>query len=313
MRHVLFALALLGCDDGIPLHAGVVEPIRVKDGQFIPGKIAGANARPVITNTTTTRQIVLPGQAAKRFDGRVTKDAASVAFRLDDLGSGYWVRVAGSPDGMFPDELTWDADIDFDMGIKPGRHTLFVTAIDARGNAGAASQVELCVASRIPDNGHTCSPTAIVPPIVATLQWDQDVDLDLVIVGSDGTNLSAKHPSKMVPDPMNPMKTLPTSPDIDRDSMAGCVRDAYRQEDFVVQDAMSKPGTTKPASGTNYDFYASLFDACGKPAVTFVLTIYEAQNGELAAVTTKKGRMIALDAIGSPSQPPVFIGSYTLP
>lgn len=288
---VLALVLLAGCDASYALRSGLTEPLRVKNAQFIDGALPDPNGGPTITNVTTTSRLVLPAESGKRVDGRANKPTSSVVMRFLDTGTGYWIVPSGAQDGQFPMELTWAAEIDFDPSIAPGFHTLRFEALDADMHAGPPNDVSMCVMSRIPDNGHACSPSTAAPNTVIALQWDQDVDLDLIVITPDGKRIDGKHPKY--------------SDDIglDHDSFSGCVGDSLRQEDVVFQ----KAGTG------NFDVYANLFDACGKSAVTFVLSVWQVQpDGSLVEnqESRRKGRLIALDANGG-SGPGLFLTSVT--
>lgn len=289
MKRALALLLLLACDESIPFSSGITEPVRVKGGQFLKGDLPAANGGPKVTNLTYTSRIVLRGEAGKQITGRAAKPVAAVDLRFLDLGTGYWVVPSGAPDGQFPDDLTWSAELDFSADIAPGFHTMRVTAVDANAVAGESQDVDLCVASLVPDNYHSCDPNTSAPNAVFTLRWDSDVDLDLVVIAPDGKRIDGKHPKY--------------SDDIslDRDSFGACIRDSLRQEDLVFQ---------KAGSG-NFDIYANLFDACGKTGVDFVLTVSQVQaDGSLAPTLQKKGRLIALDANGGISSG-LFLTSFS--
>jgi len=245
MRRWLLAVCMLfvACDDdSVPNTLGLGEPIRVHGGQFIPGALPGTApsdagdagaASPAITNVTLTSPTVLPGQAGKSINGRATGDASAVALRFDDLGSGYWVVPMGPLDNQFPGELTWQAISDFnllDAESAPGHHTLRFVAIDASGNAGAQQTVDMCFQPAIPDDNATCDPSATPPAEVLTLTWDEDSDVDLVVVGPGGVVTDPKHPLTI---PEDGGVIDPTAGKIDRDSLAGCIPDGRRQEDLI--------------------------------------------------------------------------------
>jgi len=313
MRRALLILALLSCD-GVDAHSGLYEPIRVKNGQFVSGALPPpAPGGPMVTSVIYATRVVLPGAAGKKLDGRVSKTAVTVGLRLADVGTGYWSVIVGGPDGQVPNENTWSAEIDFDLSLRPGSHELLASAIAADGTAGPPSDLTVCVASRVPDNLHSCAPNQPVPDFVATLQWDEDVDLDLEVVSSDGSTISAKHPAPQCKGNQGVACDPNNGAQLDRDSLANCVTDGFRQEDIVAQYVTRDPpmGGSKIPSGTNFDFYVNLFDACGKQSVDWVLTIYRGQ-GELVPVDVQKGRLIALDANGG-SGPMPFVTSYTFP
>jgi hypothetical protein len=288
---------LAGACDGQPADSGLAEPLRVQGGQFIEGPLPGtppgqgsppASAR--VTNVSASSRIVQPGQAGQAFDGRTSDNATSVAVRFADIGSGYWVFVLSGKDSLFPGELSWHADLDFnsDFARLPGFHPLRFVAIDGNGNAGEQSETSVCLLGKTPDNAHECDPSQPPPEAVITLAWDTDVDLDLIVVTPTLATISPKNPATEL-DGGAPSASAGL---LDRDSLGSCVADGRRQEDLVWP--------VRP-TGT-FDVYASLFSACGKPGVSYVATVYEAQgtmpNRNLVATRVVKGRLIALDADG---------------
>ena len=197
-----------------------------------------------------------------------------MAIRLGTLGTGYWVLPLGNPDPQFPGELTWSALIDFNVAIASGIQPLNVVAVTAGGAYGVQSAQNLCIASRLPadpgsgylDDITACSPSINPPEAVFSLTWDSDVDLDLHVTTPDGFDVNPKSP---LLDPVDAGATpSKTAARIDRDSLVQCIPDGWRQEDLVFP--------TRPASGSIFQIHANLFQACGKPSVTFMLTAYEA-------------------------------------
>ena len=229
-------------------------------------------------------RIVLPGQAGKAVDGRATSEASAIAVRLGDIGSGYWVFVLGAPDAQFPGENDWHVDLDYnaDFAAQSGFHPLRFVAIDGSGNAGEQTENTVCLAPKVPDNFHACDPSKQPPAAVFSLTWDQDVDLDLRVVTPTGAVLDPRTPTTGLGDGGVPG---PTDGVFDRDSLASCVKDGLRQEDLIWQQ--------RPTG--SYDIYANLFDACGKQAVDFTLTV---QDATAAAPVVISGHLIAIDANG---------------
>ncbi len=298
MRRAAIALLVVAAHcDGQSASSGAYEPLRVRGAQFIPGPLPGSapgsnGLGPKLTNVSFANRTVLPGQAGKAIDGRVQSNATSVAMRLNDLGSGYWVVVTGPSDSLFPGESDWHADGDYNIDFataQSGNHPIRFVAIDGAGNAGEQVENTLCFSSKLPDNGHSCEPTARPPDAVITLEWDQNVDLDLQVVTPD-TTVEPKHPSTALNDAGTALADGGGL--IDRDSLVACVPDGRRQEDLVWQ----KRPTGK------YDIYANLFDACGKLGASFVMTVCEAEgdmpNRALVAKFMKKGRVASIEANG---------------
>ncbi len=298
-RLVLACLLLASCD-GQSVGSGLREPMRVRGGQFIPGPLPGSPpgsgaAGPKVTAVTLSSRIVQPGQAGKAVDGRVspTSLAKSVAVRFDDIGSGYWVFLIGPSDPLFNDESDWHIDMDYNSDFASGAsgfHPLRFVAVDGAGNAGEQIETSLCFAAKLPDNLHSCDPTKPPPDAVISLEWDQNVDIDLQVVTPDSKVVEPKHPATA----LNDAGTGPAENGglIDRDSLIACVPDGRRQEDLVWQQ--------RPTG--SFDIYANLFDACGKQGATYTMTVYEADgvmpNRNLRAIDVRKGHFGAVDANG---------------
>jgi hypothetical protein len=303
--------ALSACNGQSSSNAGVTEPIVVHDAQLISGSLPGPAPlgddaggappmQPALTNVQSTNALVLPGQAGKQFQGRAVDSAFSIGMRLADIGTGYWVVPIGPPDPQYSGELSWQASIDFNANIPPGKHPLRFVAIDGNGNAGQESELVICAESRVPDNLSSCDPTIAPPDAVISLVWDQDVDLDLQVIGPDGTLVTPKHPATMTDDAGAP---APGAGVIDRDSLASCVPDGRRQEDLVWQ---------KRPSGA-WDIYANLFSACGKPATRFTVIVYESDgdvpNRTLTERYRRSGVLTDISANGD-SQIGLFVVEY---
>ncbi len=293
-RALALVVLAMACDRGLPRTLGLDEPIRVHLAQFIPGDLPGAppdagSGGASVTAFVIADPIVLPGQANKSINGRANKDAVSVGLRFTDLGSGWWVLPVGTEDAQFPGEFTWQAVSDFNplSAHAPGNHPVRVVAIDANGKAGDEVEFTLCLEPWIPDFGATCNPAKTPPALVISLSWDSPVDVDLGVIGPDGKLTNAKSPTTIAPD----AGVLdPTSGVIDRDSLGTCVEDSLRQEDLVFKQA--------PPTGTVFDVYANLFDACGQRGAAYVATVYTFPNGAPVAGQSAKGIFTSYDANG---------------
>jgi hypothetical protein len=295
------ALSLFACS-GEPSETGLGEPLRLRSATFKSGDLPASTAMyPLVTSFETASTVVRPGQTEKGLLGRASPDAAAIAIRFADLGSGYWVFPADGPDPQNNGELIWQTVADFGVGVPPGLHTLRVVAVDGAGVAGPARDLAVCVTPPVPDNLNACDPKTNPPAAVLSLSWDTAVDLDLVIVAPDGRIVDAKHPRTVAPPPPGPSTgvdagAVANAGVFDRDSNGGCVIDGVQREDLVFQ--------TRPAPGS-YLVYASLFDACGKGAVHFRFSLFEATAAaadpklqELAESITKQGVLLPIEASG---------------
>jgi hypothetical protein len=277
----LCLLCFFGC---APQSSGVAEPFRVRDAQFIEGPLPGKPPRPSqdagtpgdapagpphVTAIETFNLDVFQGQGAKAFRGRASANASAVLLAIEGAGSGYWVVPTSAPDPV-TEELTWSAVTDFELSLKPGKHTLRVVAVDEQSRAGEQFELTLCVLSRVPDNHYVCNPDKRPPHAVISLQWDVTADLDLQVVDSQGHVIDAKHPG--VPAGSSD-SAGPAGADamIDRDSNAACANDGLRTENLIWN-------TIDPAG--RYGIYVNLFDACKQPAVRFKVLVYTALDGE---------------------------------
>jgi len=309
-----FALSICAACGGQDAPSGLDEPMRVQSGQFISGELPGSPPGTAgtsgpddlrVTSIVYSNRIVLPGQAGKKLSGRASNRASAVGLRLADLGSGYWVVPIGAPDPQFPGELTWEADTDFALAASAfaGFHALRVVAIDAAGVAGEQNEVNMCLASREPDNLNACNPNTPPPDVVVSLFWDAAVDLDLRAVLPGGISVDPKHP---LSDPTADGGAQ--SPDvafITRDSLAGCVDDGLRQEDLVWQ---------KRPTGT-VDLYVQLANACGRPSTNFTYVVFEAEgdvpNRHLVEHFRVSGRIVNPLSDNESNVPPLYVASYS--
>jgi hypothetical protein len=308
----------LGCDVGQSPVTGLSEPIVVSGGQFISGDLPGtpplaedAQAPVSVDGGSPPLSVlfvkdvgpnVLPGMAGKSFSGDVSADTAAIGVRLADLGTGYWIVPAGSPDTQTPGALTFGMSTGFNIGDAPGNYALRFVAIGGSGNAGRQFELQppLCIDSRIPDNGHACTPEIAPPAAVFTLEWDTNFDLDMHVVVPGGEAFDTK---MRVGEPIEAgLKSIPAGqPFIDRDSMRNCVPDGLRQEDLIFPEPLTKG---------SYFIFVDPYAACGQNAVHFTYTIYQSTGKcpacNLEAKAKYSGELLASQVTGGTS-PPTFV------
>ena len=310
---VTLGAALWGCD-GVSADAGSDEPIRVTGATFETGDLPGSPLpdggtpkSPDVTFIASVNNVLIPGQAGRTMSGNTSPDTSSVAMKLGDAGTGYWLITPGSPDPAAMGALTWSATFDVAETAPRGLTTMRFAAIDANGKAGTQNETTVCVLDTIPDNLNACDPTIQPPMAVLSLEWDSNADLDIIVVTPSGEVLSPKHPSTA--------KTLDgglSKPDasvdgiLDHDSNANCVA-GNRRENVVWQ------GT--PAAGT-YLVYVDMYSACGEQAARFQATLWLAQqNGKDWSQVQKDqfaGELLAIDANAGATKG-LYVGSFTLP
>jgi hypothetical protein len=313
----LLALVLSGsCSSGQSPLTGIGEPVQLANGQFIPGNLPGsppANDGGVVEGDAGVdagtdagpppalavrdlggfnSTIVQPGEAGKAFSGDVSNDAVAVGVSLAGMGTGYWVVPVGSIDSMDPSSFTFSISANFNLNDPPGLRNLLFVAIDGAGHAGVQAGIQLCLSSRIPDNGHACNPLAQPPSAVFTLEWDTNFDLDLHVVTPDGLDINPREPYGE-PVEAGPHGIPADLPHVDRDSLGDCVPDGLRQEDIVFQD---------PLPIGTYLIYVDPFAACGQAAARFKFTIYEASGTcpacSLHSVSSVSGEALASQVTG---------------
>lgn len=295
--------AIAACSDGVQADVGISEPIQLSGAQFIPGTLpgsppengqgdAGATPPPLtVTSLTFTNAYLVAGIGGTSMTGLVTSDAVAVGVAEKGAGSGYWVVPVQAPDIQFPGQ----SDFGFSLALNPldkaGLHSLLAVALDANGNAGQQTDVGFCIESRVPDNQHACVPRRPVPPVIFSLTWDTNFDVDLHVVTPDGRDVNAKTAPTSVP--LEGGIPGPNVALIDRDSIGSCVVDGWREEDLVFDD---------PPPKGSYLLYASPFSACAQTYVNFTMTIWEAESdGNLHATFTRSGELLANDATGGVS------------
>jgi len=294
----LIVLLVCGCTGEVDQQIGLFEPIRVPDGEFIEDTIPEAKKKPTVTAIEAASGILVIGQQQRLLAGRTSDDAHAIAVRFKDLGGGWWVRPVQDIDPLFPGERDFQLRYDVGAAVPPARHTLELAAIDGEGRRGPIFPVEVCVQDdRVPDNLNACDPTIAPPAVSVVLEWDQPVDLDLIIETPDGERIAHKTPSGA------------SDGRLLRDSNAACQQDGRNSEAVVWQDPPQLRG--------DYLIYADLFDACGEPGALLAISVYEriaADDGTYTIKQTSRttGAVTDLQASGG-AGPPLYVMSAELP
>jgi hypothetical protein len=304
------SLAATACDVGQGPSTGIGEPLIVANAQFIPGDLppypdagplaADAGPRPLtVLVVSSPGSEIVPGGGLS-VGGSVTDDTAAVGVRLVNQGTGYWVLPVGVPDLTMINALTFGVLASFDPNDPPGKQLLRFQAIGGSGAGGIPYDLEVCMESRIPDNGHACRPSIAPPGAVFSLQWDTNFDLDLHVTTPSGQQYSPKLPLGETLD-ADTTSTPKNIPFIDRDSLRGCVPDGLRQEDLVFPEGLTKG---------RYDIYVDPYAACGQNQVHFTFAVYQSSGTcpdcNLHQVFTVGGELLASQVTGG-TAPPLFV------
>ena len=288
---------------GEPSRAGLEEPIRVRNGVFREGELPGTPpsdagtdvtpSGPALTPVETVGTILTRGQSAHAILGRASPTAWSVGVRFVGAGTGWWMVPVGGADPSFNNEVTWQLSTDLGYDLPTGLRAVRLVAIDASGRGGAQRDLRVCVVPPVPDNLHACDPSLAPPDTVVSLAWDNDADLDLVVVTPEGKVVSARQPTTALSDGGMVDRAALSDPStgvLDRNAGAACSRDRIRRENLVWQGA-PRPGV--------YRVYANLFDACRETAVRFRLSVWRrAEDGHPRETLRRDGMLGALAANG---------------
>jgi hypothetical protein len=287
---------------------GVTEPVRIESAQFVSGTLPGSpqsgapdgGVDPQVVDVNVANTAIEQGELGLIFSGHATLEAQTVGVRFADMGTGYWIVPVGAPDPSDDGLLTWQASADFGRNLAPGVHDLVFAAITADGASGTQSDLPVCIDLPVPDNLNVCDPKRAPPAAVLSLSWDEPVDLDLIVQMPTGTILGGESATRS--------DAGASAGTIDRDSNRDCVIDDIDREDAVWQ--------TTPPKGT-YQVWVDLFSACGRPAVSFTVTLWlaEPQPGGtqrlVAQAPLANGLLTAAQANGG-AEPGLFVGSFVL-
>jgi hypothetical protein len=301
------------CDD---IHSdGALEPIRVQGAAFRRERMLGLPPRqgeaqdevpgPRVTSFEVAGAIFYPNQQGRRLAGRVSDDAWAIGVRMVDHGTGYWVLPVEGPDPLANGELTYELDLML-QEAPTGLQRLRLVALDEAGRGGPQRDIEICVASRLPDNLNACEPSLKPPEMVVALTWDAQADLDLVLLGPDGQMLDARRPLGNVGEGPVDATALrdPTLPRLRGDSNADCRIDGRRLETVVFQE---------PPAGQTWLAYVRPHSFCGARSARARLEVFRrvstgGTTWRLQSVATADAFFLAEQATGT-----LGPGTYVLP
>jgi hypothetical protein len=242
----LFAWALGACQ-GASSDPGTRALMLVGGGQFVPGPMpAGDEAGPKVASLETQLSRIVPGTLGTVLRGTMEESAtgAAIGLRGDE---GYWVVAAEAPNFETPGFYSIGVDLEFAARAPLGNLTVDVSAVARSDRFGPRQSVALMAVT-----------TTISSPLVFSLDWDTESDLDLHVVDPNGIEIWARNISSAMMPPVG----APPDPNatamagiLDFDSNSMCVIDGRRQENVIYQRT--------PPSG-RYLVRVDTFSLCGQ-------------------------------------------------
>jgi hypothetical protein len=228
--------------------------------QFIPGTLTAeprAEA-PAMQAINVSTNIVFPGATGRPLGGSAFGSQA-VLIGLDG-DSGHWIVPTGLPDTETEGAFDFSASLAVSplLPLDPAKRSLLFRAVDAQGNVGPPLSLDLKVQALTATDGQ---------PLVVTVEWDTEADLDLklrvpnVKDPSTPVDVWTKHrvalPQLGNADPPYTDDEVKAAAQLDYDSNANCVLDGLRRENVIFPAA--------PPSG-QYEVRVDATSLCGQVA-----------------------------------------------
>lgn len=246
---LLFAfVALFAACSGASPDRGYDLRLRVPGAQLVRAPLPTDNGGPKLTLVDLRDTQVGAGDTGNPIFGRAAGGTFAINVTFDG-DPAYWVVPVGLPDDVNPGENQFRVVIDYARSLPPGPIRVLLQAVDGQGRPGPVSVARLLVLPTIPDG-----------ELVFSLEWDAEVDADLLVLDPSGVLIGPKDISSSVPPA--PGAPLPNTQDasvvgvgqLDQDSNANCVIDGRRRENIVW--------TSAPPRG-RYTVYVALASTCG--------------------------------------------------
>lgn len=281
MRGLSLGLLLLcGCE-AASSESGVRALLRVSGAQFVPGEPAASADDPAVVSLSVLQSAVFPGERGKPLSGTLAEGATAGLLMLEG-DCGHFIVVAGPPDVTAPRLPTLSGLLDFSPELPLGTRRLRVYAADAEERIGPPSFQSLEV---LPND----SPAE---PLLVSLTWDREADLDLHVEDPGGLEIWARKKSGYIAprpgQPVTPGKSESVGR-LDFDSNAACVLDGRRRENVYFSVA--------PPPG-RYRVRVDTFSLCRETTAYFTVAVR--LNGAL--VGQARGQSVAAATAGPHGQ-----------
>ena len=254
---VAFALSfVMAACGGVASDTGLEALVRANGGQFYRGAIDKVSAAlaPTVVDVLNSQTVITPGLQNKQISGRLDPGTTAVAIGFaGDVG--YWTLPADVPDADSPTQPTFHASLSFSPTLPAKSYDLIVRAAMPPDALGPATHVALDVQQTLPPTG----------PLVISLWWDTEADLDLHVVDAYGDEIWAGNINSYDPYAASPTTDAGAWNEggiLDFDSNAGCVIDGRCNEN-VVWAVGPPPG--------NYVARVDTFSLCGNSAARWTV------------------------------------------
>jgi len=288
------ALGIVGCSDRASPDRGYDLRLRVVGAQVVRAPFPAERGGPKLTFVDVRDTRVGAGDTDNPIVGRAAEGSFAINAGVEG-DPGYWTIPVGLPDDVNPGELQFKIVVDYARSLAPGPLHVLLQAVDGRGVPGPISVARLEIENPVPDG-----------PLVFNLEWDAEVDADLIVVDPTGITIGSKNISSLEPPP--PGAPLGESDGtrggrLDQDSNANCVIDGRRRES-IYWSAEPLPG--------RYAVYAALSSTCGLSHTAFRLRI--SHHGQTRAFSdflyASDGRA---EPLGGPTSPGLLVTVFDVP
>jgi hypothetical protein len=271
------ALAIPACGEQVFANNGLAALMQVNGAQYFPGKPPTVGDGGVtVANLVLNSNAFFPGQINFAFQGQLSQGAVAVSLYFQG-DTGYWTFPASNPDYTVPGQVDFGTTLTLSRAIAKiaygdGGPAIDVQAIDGDGGFGPPLTEPLHLLSNTPSG-----------PLVISLGWDTESDLDLHVVLPNGTEIWRQHISDYVSGEIKPPPTNLSSyirahhAYLDFDSNAQCVIDGRRVENVVWgPDAGIQSGT--------YTVRVDTFSLCNQTDANWQVAAF-VDGGQVAGAT----------------------------
>jgi len=269
--------------------------------QYVPGELTTAAAAdaPTVLGINVTTNIVFPGVVDRPLSGSAKGSTAVLIGLPGDIG--HWIAPTGLPDTEVEGAFVFQARFSMSplLPLDPPDRMIVFRAVDAQGQVGPPLSQPIKVKALASPLGISLDGL----PIVITLQWDTEADLDLKVRVPNAVNPTVpidvwtKHRVALpTPGPADPPYTdaeVDKVGQLDYDSNANCVIDGLRQENVAFQEAAPSP---KAAPSGTYEVRVDATSLCGQATARW--HAYAIANGT-DLIGEAYGQMLDIDTQGS--------------